>query len=210
MNSDFRSILETAALTAAIALAGSVAIACSSSSSAVAAGCPAADGGCPAQEAGCPAAEAGCPAATPGTAQAAPTGAATDIDAWLAKGDYKAWTCEPAPKDPVAGSPSPHTKNRVCSNALSSAHMTGEYPTGAANVKELYDAAGTKIVGYAIEQKMKSGGGDAWYWYEVNGGVVANGYGASGVPKNLCVGCHTAAGSDAKHPGHDFVYTQVK
>jgi len=24
------------------------------------------------------------------------------------------------------------------------------------------------------------------------------------------VGCHQAAGSDAAHSGHDFVYTQVK
>jgi hypothetical protein len=40
-------------------------------------------------------------------------------------------------------------------------------------------------------------------------GVVAVGGGMSGAPKSKCVGCHSAAGKDASHSGHDFVYAQV-
>ncbi len=62
--------------------------------------------------------------------------------------------------------------------------------------------------------------GDTWFWYEKvpldsaaphdAKGVVAFGDGSSGPAKDICVGCHAAAGSDAMHSGHDFVYTQVK
>lgn len=157
-----------------------------------------------------------------GTAQLPPTGKFADIDMWLAKGDYKSWHCEAAPHD--ARSPSPHGKNRICSNDLSSSHTTGEYPVGAANVKELYDEAGAKIIGYAIESHVTTGAkGDSWYWYERNplvgapakdgsAGLVANGLGlTAGTPeRDVCVGCHAGAGSDAAHSGHDLVYTQVK
>ena len=29
-------------------------------------------------------------------------------------------------------------------------------------------------------------------------------------PEVICVSCHKAAGSDAAHSGHDYVYTQVR
>lgn len=32
----------------------------------------------------------------------------------------------------------------------------------------------------------------------------------NGPAEDICVGCHMGAGMDADHPGHDFVYTQVK
>ena len=206
MKTDFGTIFETACVVGVIALVG-----CSSSttnSSGSGAGCPAADAGCPAKEAGCPAAEAGCPAAsTPGSAQEAPTGTQASIDAWIAKGEYKAWKCETAVRDGM--SPSPHGKQKVCSNDKASAAGAGEFPVGASNVKELYDAAGTTIIGYAIEQKMSAGGGGSWYWFERNAdGLVANGYGTAGPPKDICVGCHSLAGPN--HFGHDFVFTQVK
>lgn len=143
---------------------------------------------------------------TPGDMQTPVTGTAADIDAWIATGDYKAWHCEAAPH--AARSPSPHGGNRICSNDLLSAHGAGEYPVGAASVKELYDTANTKIVGYAMARKMSAGGGDTWYWYEVNGGVVANGLGVTGTSAgSICVGCHSKA---EMHAGHDLVYTQVK
>jgi cytochrome c553 len=145
-----------------------------------------------------------------------------DTKAWLDAGYYKKWKCEEANHD--ARSPSPHGKNRICSNDLSTAHGTGEYPVGAANVKELYDDAGASIIGYAIETHVKVGSGpDSWYWFEFNpavgappkdgvAGLVANGLAtdAKGPEATVCVGCHSAAGSDAKHFGHDLVYTQVK
>ncbi len=39
--------------------------------------------------------------------------------------------------------------------------------------------------------------------------IVADGLGSSGPAMMICVGCHAAAGIDAMHPGHDYVYTQV-
>lgn len=202
----FRMILESAAVVGALALVG-----CSSSSSDTGdsgadAGCPAqSDAGCPASEAGCP---AGCPAATPGDTDTPPTGKAEDIDAWIAKGDYKkgSWKCEADAH--ASRSPSPHSQNRICSNGKLSGHGAGEYPVGAANVKELY--SGADIIGYAIELKTKAGAGDAWYWYEKtkSDGVIVNGSGGSGTAKSVCVGCHSSAGTATF--GHDLVFTQVK
>lgn len=142
------------------------------------------------------------------------------IEAWLAEGHYKSWNCEAAVHGPIPISP--HGMNRICSNDLLSGHPPdgGEYPVGSAGVKELYDDAGTSIVGYAVYLHIESGtAGDAWYWYERvpldspaphdANGIVADGVGDSGPAMAICVGCHQAAGIDADHPGHDFVYTQV-
>jgi hypothetical protein len=67
-----------------------------------------------------------------------------------------------------------------------------------------------------------SDGGAGWYWYERaplssapphdSAGVVADGLGTEGAAKNICVGCHAAAGSNPDHTvlgSSDFVYTQV-
>lgn len=152
-------------------------------------------------------------------AQSPPTTGHTELQAWLARGAYKDWTCEPAVHD--ARSPSPHGKNRICSNDLASAHGDGPYPIGAASVKELYDDAGAQIVGYAVGLKVSADTtGAGWYWYENvpldhpaphdDRGVVADGIGSSGAALDICVGCHVGAGADAQHSGHDFVYTQVR
>lgn len=171
------------------------------------AGCPA---GCPAADAGCPAADAGCPAM--GDAQTPPMGTPAVIDAWLAKGDYKAWKCEPAGH--AARSPSPHGYNRICNNTKLTSTASGTYPAGAASVKELLVAdGGTAIEGYAIGLKLTAGtsAGASWYWYEkVGSNVIANGKGdKAGAESTACTACHQGAGSDAMHPGRDFVYTQV-
>ena len=148
-----------------------------------------------------------------------PTTGRVDVEAWLAKGLYKSWHCEAAQHD--ARSPSPHGKNRICSNDKTSANAGGEYAVDSAGVKELYDDTGMNVVGYAVYRHVTAGKtGDTWYWYErvpANSpaphdanGVVADGTGGSGPAKAICVGCHSATGSDAMHSGHDFVYTQVK
>lgn len=165
-------------------------------------------------------------ATVPGDAQTPAQGAAA-VEAWLAKGDYKKWKCETALHE--ARSPSPHGFNRICVNDALAAKATGtdDWPKGAAAVKELYaGATDTAPVGYAVELKTAddSGGGAGWYWYERvpldsaaphdSKGVVADGAGNAGTPKSICVGCHTAAGSDAAHTpspgGRDFVYTPVQ
>lgn len=161
-------------------------------------------------------------------AQTPPTNGAA-VRAWLQAGSYKTWHCESAPH--ASRDPSPHNMNRICSNDLASAFAagdggTGERPAGTAAVKELYDANGTNIRGYAVYLKAAAttNGGANWYWYESDPtvpaairdaqNVLADGFGGSGGgPKGICVGCHAGAGSNPMHtptPGaSDFVYTQV-
>ncbi len=152
-------------------------------------------------------------------AQTPPVTGRADIESWLTAGSYKSWKCEQAVH--ALRSPSPHGMNRICSNTLTSAAGSGEYPVGAAGVKELYDDAGKNIVGYAVYLHTKAGtGGDSWYWYErvpANSqaphdanGVVADGDGSAGPALSICVGCHKLSGSGAGYSGHDFVFTQVK
>lgn len=141
--------------------------------------------------------------AGPGDAQTPPAGEA-QLDPWLANGVYKAWSCESGPMD--ARPNGAHGRNRVCSNTLTQMNTGGEYAVGAASVKELYDGSG-QIIGYAVSRHILAGKtADTWYWYEKTGGrAVADGIGVS-----LCNGCHSAAGTDGTHQGHDYVYLQVK
>lgn len=86
---------------------------------------------------------------------------------------------------------------------------------------EEVDDAGKNGVSYAVYRHVTAGAtGATWYFYEKvplssaaphdPNGVVAYGLGSSGPAQTICVSCHQAAGSDANHSGHDFVYTQVK
>ena len=164
------------------------------------------------------------PAGKAGDPQTPPTTNGADVEAWLKKGDYKAWTCETVEHAQLKVSP--HGYNRVCSNQLAasfSGDTDDERPAGTAAVKELYDDD-SKLVGYAVAVKVQaaSKGGDAWYWYERvpldsaaphdKSGVVADGLGSAGAAKSICVGCHAAAGSDSTHSvtgSSDFVYLQA-
>jgi hypothetical protein len=152
---------------------------------------------------------------------------ASAVEAWLAKGDYMHWQCEPAVHE--ARSPSPHGFNRICSNAAIAemATKTSNWPKNAAAVKELYTSATqAKPAGYAVYLKTEADSADGanWYWYERvpldnpaphdSAGVVADALGADGPAQSICVGCHAAAGSDAAHTpsagGRDQVYTPVE
>ena len=144
---------------------------------------------------------------SPGTGptQTPPQGTAA-MDAWISAGHYKTWRCEA-----TASSARPngaHGANRICSNDLASQHGAGEYPVGAASVKELHSSVtGTTPTGHAVALKVASGKtGAAWYWYEKIGARVV----ADGANVGICAGCHSLAGADATHQGHDFVYLQVK
>jgi hypothetical protein len=136
-----------------------------------------------------------------GTAQLPPTGNAAAISTWLKSGVYKAWKCEAAAH--TGRGISPHGMNRICSNTALRTSVAGNYPVGAAGVKEIY--TGSKISGYAFYRKLKAGAGaDKWYWYEdLNNAVQANGPGTSGIPKTVCADCHSSA-------PRDFVFTQVR
>jgi len=153
-----------------------------------------------------------------GTTPTALPASADAVGAFLDRGDYKSWRSETAVH--AARSPSPHGFNRVYSNPEIASRVEGEgsWPAGAAAVKELYDSAdATTPIGYAyyLKTKADSAGGASWYWYERSErDVVAAGLGGAGVPKTVCVGCHTGAGTDAAHTpsigGRDFVYTPVR
>ncbi len=163
------------------------------------------------------------PAPATGTAQTPPPGGAA-IEAWLADGAYKTWRCEAAIHG--ARSPSPHGLGRVCANDVLSAAAGSEapWPVGAAAVEELYlRATDREPAGYAVTVKSDAdrAGGDGWYWYARVGGqtklphdgagVVADGLGAGGLARTVCVACHGTAGADADHTpstgGRDFVFT---
>lgn len=150
-----------------------------------------------------------------GDAETPPTNGADQLEAWLKQGDYKQWACETI-EHPQLGV-SPHGVNRVCSNRLAATFKGGvadERPLGTASVKELYDDA-SALAGYAVSVKVaaESRGGANWYWYErIAKTVAADGLGSMDPPKAICVGCHAAAGSDAKHAvtaSSDFVYLQA-
>jgi hypothetical protein len=159
-------------------------------------------------------------------AQTPPTTGRVAAEAWLAEGHYLDWACEPAIH--ASRDPSPHGFNRICSNTVLAAAVSGsaDWPKGSAGVKELFaSASDTTPIGYAIYLKTAddSANGDNWYWYERvpldseaphdANGVVADGMGSSGPAKEICVGCHAGAGTDAFHTptpgGRDQVYTPV-
>jgi hypothetical protein len=148
-------------------------------------------------------------------AQTPPEGDAA-VTKWLDAGDYMKWHCQSAAH--ASKSPSPHAFNRTCSNdALSGAGSSGDFPEGSANVKELWDKIGGKVIGHAVYKKTAadSAGGSNWYWYEFNPSIdknkpVADGMGDSGSAKSICVGCHVGAGSSFAKTSRDFVFTQVE
>jgi hypothetical protein len=159
-----------------------------------------------------------------GDAQTPPTTNGTDVEAWLKAGSYKTWSCETVSHPQLKVSP--HGQNRICSNDLiTSFTSTGERPKGSAAVKELLDDSNA-VVGYAVSVKLAatSDSGNNWYWYERipvdsmaaphdNAGVVADGAGSvQTAGTKLCVGCHSAAGSDDAHSvtkSSDFVYDVI-
>lgn len=155
-----------------------------------------------------------------GSGDAVPPQGAAALKTWLADGSYKSWKCEP--EKHAARMPSPHAYNRICSNSiLSGTADKANFPKDSAAVKELWGMDGSKLIGYAVYIKLNddSAGGANWYYYEDNpelkmDGPVADGVGTSGPPKDVCVGCHSAAGKDDAHlaaqGARDFVYTQVK
>jgi hypothetical protein len=163
---------------------------------------------------------------TGGDAQTPPAGGPA-LEVWLAGGAHKRWHCEAQVHGPR--SPSLHGLARICTNdALTGAlGSEGEWPVGAAAVAELYHlATDDSPVGYAVARKTApaSARGAGWYWYQRTQpavsklphdarGLVADGLGADGAARAVCVACHAAAGSDEGHTpspfGHDLVYTPV-
>src|SRR5258708_5927503 len=94
---------------------------------------------------GCACGNGSSSASDSGDPQTPPIGRA-NVEGWLAMGFYQMWTCEPEPHP--ARPFGAHGRNRVCSNHLLSSAGAGEFPVGAASVKEIY--AGSQLSGYAV------------------------------------------------------------
>ena len=118
------------------------------------------------------------------------------MEAWLADAPYLGWTCEPELRPPV--DPSPHGEARVCQNQiLLDADGDGEFPPGAASVKEQGSGGSVSLVSVVV-RATTGGGGESWYWWrkDVNLDlVVVDAFGAA-----ECASCH----QDAER---DFVFT---
>jgi hypothetical protein len=142
-------------------------------------------------------------------AQTPPTDPAT-LEAWLDEGFYQDWACEPEPNTKTEGAAAIHVHGdatRVCTNILlaaSALNSEGEFPVGAASVKEVYDERGAlsaRVV--SVKTAPESDGGEGWFWYAA---PDTAGHGLA-----ACTGCHAAAAVDADHPGAgDFVYFRVQ
>ena len=126
-----------------------------------------------------------------------PARGSADLPQWLAAGYYRSWHCEAAPH--AGRPPSPHGTTRICNNdALHGAAAgVGEFPAGAAAVKEIFN--GESVAVHAVSLRVTTGqGGDGWYWFEGDASHASGN--ASGVPG--CTGCHEQA-------ARDYVFTIV-
>jgi hypothetical protein len=141
-----------------------------------------------------------------------PTGSASEMAEWIRGGTYLGWACEDAPHAPRA--PSPHPRNRICSNpALSAAANDAALPVGVATVKEIFNATGDEPVAYAVIVKVAEGGAAdpaAYYYFEgdLTSAPAAEGTGDSGgVAQTVCYECHSH-GPDAD--GREQLFTIVR
>jgi hypothetical protein len=140
-------------------------------------------------------------------AELPPTDDPASIPGWLEAGFYQSWTCEEEPTDKTAGAAAIHVHrvNRICSNArlaaLPSLPASG-WPAGISSVKEVYDGDSLSSIDLYVKVNADSDEGNGFFYY---GGESLTGFGFDG-----CVGCHSAAGADADHPGAgDFVYERM-
>lgn len=120
---------------------------------------------------------------------------ASELTAWLEKGDYQNWTGKSVMR-PSAGPHFGQVKVFVSPALSNSLHEGRRYhPTGAAAVKELY-GNGQTLRGWAVSVKLAGaavvGGSGRWYWFEVFDGQLVT----SGVAAQICEACHQS--------GHDL------
>ena len=133
-------------------------------------------------------------AAVAGDPELPPQGQAA-LEAWLKAGFYKGWTCEDGIRDKRLNGA--HGRHRICSNQLLMDSLDGPYPTGAASVKEMYEADG-RPNGFAVGLKVTGGLEEtSWYWYERTGTSPTSRPVAEGVGTKLCgPDCHNKAPRD--------------
>jgi hypothetical protein len=134
-------------------------------------------------------------AATTGSDPQRPPQGHAALEAWLATGQYKSWTCEMGISNKRLNGA--HGRQRICSNRLLMDSSDGPYPVGAASVKEMY-ATDDRPNGYAVGLKVAPGlDEDSWYWYERTGTSPTSSPVADGVGVKICgMECHAMAPRD--------------
>ena len=87
--------------------------------------------------------------------------------------------------------------NKTISDSLGAGNAT--HPKGSAIVKEMFNADGTTLEGWAVSVKTDadSDGGKGWFWYEVTSTTDSSELVANGNGVGLCASCHSV--------GNDFV-----
>jgi hypothetical protein len=129
-----------------------------------------------------------------GTPQQPPMGQPS-VEAWLAEGHYLGWRCESNIFS--ARLNGAHGRHRICSNQALLTSTTGNYPVGAASVKELFYGANDQPNGFAVGVKVLPGiGPGTWYWYERVGRLATLRANADSIGDRTCGACHALAPRD--------------
>lgn len=117
---------------------------------------------------------------------------------WLKSAAYKRWTSESAATAARNAQPSDMTTYLNVTLEASLKAKARRHPTGAAAVKELYDAGG-QLSGWSVMVKTGASGraGRGWYWYAVFSTTDPARFYAASAGAPLCVECH--------EPGKDYV-----
>lgn len=119
-----------------------------------------------------------------------PPSGATELAAWIQAGSWRSWKCEAAPHGPRGNSP--HGMNRICQNSIvtAAASGSGDFPVGAAFVKEIYDAMGSPMAVFVDTRRSATPGAAGWQFFmRGNDGMTMD-----NAP--FCATCHQGAPRD--------------
>jgi hypothetical protein len=111
---------------------------------------------------------------------------------FVTSGAYRDWSAEPAVRDAIRGSP--HGKVRVYFNKASYDALKADavpLPVGSMIVKDLFNADGATVYGYAVMVKTSE---TSWTWWEA---FTSNfdSPASFGVDTPVCTGCHSGSGN---------------
>ena len=105
---------------------------------------------------------------------------------------YRTWTAEPAVRE--SSQNSPHRKVRVYFNKASYDALkanTSPLPVGSMIVKDLFQADGATLAGYAVMMKTTA---SSWTWWEAFTNNLDS-PAVFAVDSSSCKGCHSQTGN---------------
>lgn len=131
------------------------------------------------------------------------------VKAWLTNATNYAgssWVKDAAVRAKTANSPHGKHKtvfNRTLYNSANLTTLPSIHPTGSCAVQQMFNTAGTAIVGYALMVKTTAGGpsGENWFFYDIPDLTATTEH--YGMNETSCVGCHTSSAEL-----NDFVRTK--